>query len=65
MYTRYCTIINDYYVMSFQIDNGNDFVDMGGMELINRELNHTYPEIQSEAAFVLGSVAQRLKKTII
>ncbi len=46
-------------LLLFQIDNARDFLDIGGMDLIIKDLNNTDPKIRSEAAFVLGSATQR------
>ena len=42
-----------------QIDNAQNFADMGGLELVIKDLNHTEPRVRSEAAFVIGSATQR------
>ena len=43
-----------------QIDNAVNFADMGGLELVIKDLNSTSELVRSEAAFVLASAVQRL-----
>lgn len=47
----------EYYV--HQIDNARDLNVIGGLVLVVRLLNHTYPEVRSWAAHVIGSASQR------
>ena len=36
-----------------------NFAQMGGLDLLMKDLNHTKEEIRQDAAFVLGSASQR------
>ena len=47
----------EYHV--HEIDNGRDLVRVGGLPVLLRLLNHTHSDVQSGAALVLGSAAQR------
>jgi len=50
----------------FKFDNGLLFCDMGGFEIIMKELNSTQDkELQMQAALVLGASMQRFKKMSI
>jgi nucleotide exchange factor SIL1 len=42
-----------------QIDNARDLDSIGGLQLVVNMLNQTDDEIQSQAAYVIGSAAQR------
>lgn len=47
----------EYYV--HQIHNALDLNEIGGLVLVVRLLNHTYPDVKSWAARVIGSASQR------
>ena len=46
-------------VFVFQVDNARDFLEMGGLALVIKDLNSTSEKVRSEAAFVIGSATQR------
>ncbi|XP_064631470.1 nucleotide exchange factor SIL1-like isoform X2 [Lineus longissimus] len=51
-------ILSDLEYYLHQIDNAVDFSVMGGLDLVVKDLNHTDPQIRSEAAFVIGAAVQ-------
>ncbi|KAI0229250.1 Nucleotide exchange factor SIL1 [Lamellibrachia satsuma] len=51
-------ILTDLEYYLHQIDNAQNFVNLGGLQLIMRDLNHTSEVIRSETALVLGSSVQ-------
>ncbi|KAK2180925.1 hypothetical protein NP493_420g05009 [Ridgeia piscesae] len=52
------TILADLEYYLHQIDNAQNFVTLGGLECVMRDLNHTAQVIRSETALVLGSAVQ-------
>ena len=56
----YQIIVNiiSYCAFCTQIDNAQNFVTLGGLECVMRDLNHTAEVIRSETALVLGSAVQ-------
>lgn len=52
------TILTDLEYYLHQIDNAQNFVTLGGLECVMRDLNHTSEVIRSETAVVLGSAVQ-------
>ncbi|XP_074642381.1 nucleotide exchange factor SIL1-like [Tubulanus polymorphus] len=52
------TILEDLEYHLHQIDNAQDFVKMGGLELLMKDLNNTDESVRSHVALVLGSSMQ-------
>lgn len=44
---------------TFQIDNAQNFADMGGFNIVKEALNNSDVDLRRSASFLLGSAAQK------